>query len=174
MPQITGRTAEHSQKAPEKAALFLADDKFEDWSGLLALMRRAFSLHIGKVDPPNTALDCTEQDLVTKARQEALLLAFSGSKLVGCMFMRKLHSALILSRFSILPEMHGSGLARLMMAKAERYAMANCLHELALETRVELRSNQDKFGALGFKIVGGRAHKGFCKVTTLKMTKVLR
>ncbi|WP_170763254.1 GNAT family N-acetyltransferase [Ruegeria lacuscaerulensis] len=156
------------------AVLVLADDSFEDWSELLALMHRAFALHVGKVDPPNTALDCTEQDLIKKAGQEALLLAYAGGKLAGCMFMLKLRGALYLNRFAILPELHGAGLARVMMTEAEQYALANGLHKLTLETRVELRTNQAKFATFGFKIVGGRAHKGYCKVTTLKMTKSLR
>ncbi len=78
----------------------------------------------------------------------------------------------MLTRFAILPEIQGSGLARIMMAEAERYAITNCLHELTLETRVELITNQTKFATFGFKIVGGRTHKGYCKVTTLRMTKV--
>ncbi len=151
--------------------LFLADKSFDDWNGLLDLLRETFSQNIGRIDPPSTVFECTTQDLQNRSHQELLLLAYNDLDLVGCLFMRPGEEDLFLGRFAIVPQMQGMGLARCMIAKAEQVATRSGLRVLALETRIELLTNQRKFKALGFEIVGGRAHPGFDRITTLRLQK---
>ncbi len=153
--------------------LSLADGAFGDWSGLLGLIHGAFAQNAGRTDPPSTVFESTVWDLMDRAKHEQLMLASDHGGLVGCLFMRRLNNQLFLGRFAILPRLHGSGLARRMVAGAEQIAIRNGLDALTLEVRVELRENQRKFAALGFEIVGGRAHSGYDRVTTLKMKKDL-
>lgn len=153
--------------------LVFADKKYSDWCGLLDLMRSAFVRNTENIDPPSTVFDSTVADLRARAKHEHLLLVYEGHDLVGCLFMRVDGQELFLGRFAIRPDMQGMGLARRMIARAEQVAIQSNLSALALETRVELLGNQKKFATLGFEIVGGRAHSGFDRITTLKMRKAI-
>ncbi|MES0827050.1 GNAT family N-acetyltransferase [Ruegeria sp. SCP11] len=169
-------TVTRVKNIPNKATsidtrLVLADKSFNDWNGLLDLMRKTFSQNIGRIDPPSTVFECTTQDLQNRSHQELLLLVYNDLDLVGCLFMRPGEEDLFLGRFAIVPQMQGMGLARRMIAKAEQVANQSGLRVLALETRIELLTNQRKFKALGFEIVSGRAHTGFDRITTLRMQK---
>ncbi|SLN73384.1 Acetyltransferase (GNAT) family protein [Falsiruegeria litorea R37] len=153
--------------------LGLAPNTFSDWSGLMRVMRAAFAQNVGRIDPPSTVFSSSEQDLQDSAKRESLLLVYRGPSLIGCLFLRSTQDELFLRRFGILPAEQGAGLARRVLVAAEELARQKGLHRLALETRVELRSNQAKFQALGFQITGGRAHEGYDRVTTLRMEKDL-
>lgn len=144
---------------------------FDDWTGLLDLMRDAFSDTIGRVDPPSTVFRSTLADLARRAETEDLLIARDARGLAGCLFLRHDWDELFLGRFAIARPHRGSGLARRMITRALSRALTTGKTRLVLETRVTLRDNQQRFRALGFSITGGRAHAGYTGVTTLRMVR---
>ena len=146
---------------------------FDNWTGLLQLLRSEFSYTQGVVFPPSTVFDMTETDLQRRAEVENLLLGLVGERLVACLFFKELPDRLFLGRFAIASPYRGQGLARRMIGITEAHAKALNVSTLELETRVKLTVNQAKFRALGFKICGGRAHEGCDYRTTLTLRKVV-
>lgn len=147
---------------------------FDDWQGLLTLLKREFAHTIGKVDPPSTVYQTSPQDLQLRAAQSHLLLAYDGTRLIGCLFLDPRPHTLFLGRFAVDQTARGSGLARRMIEQAELLARQYGLATLSLETRTALEENQVKFKSLGFRITGGRAHDGYDEITTLRMTMPVR
>ena len=154
-------------------ALTLNPAGFEDWSGLLQLMRQAFAHTIGKVDPPSTVYSLTPEDLASRAEREHLLLATDQDQLVGCLFLGERPGELFLGRFALHADYQGSGLARRMVEMAAELARHGGRARLALETRTTLLGNQARFRTLGFEITGGRAHAGHHGITTYRMARRL-
>ncbi|WP_052248897.1 GNAT family N-acetyltransferase [Leisingera sp. ANG-Vp] len=165
------------------AAEALADDKgvkitlnpenFDDWPGLLGLLRHAFARTVGRVDPPSTVYCCTAADLAQRAASEHLMIAIEGNRLAGCLFLKEQENALFLGRFAIQSDYMGGGLARRMISCAATLARQRGKSHLVLETRTALVENQAKFRALGFEITGGRAHPGYHGITTFRMARRL-
>lgn len=144
---------------------------FDDWAGLLHLLRSAFSYTQGVVFPPSTVFEMSEADLQLRAKNENLVLGLVDDRPVACLFIKDLPDKLFLGRFAIASPYRGRGLARKMIEVAEAHAKASGLSVLELETRVELTANQAKFRALGFETCGGRAHEGCDYQTTLTFRK---
>ncbi|MGI9356298.1 MAG: GNAT family N-acetyltransferase [Rhizobiaceae bacterium] len=143
--------------------------EFDDWSGLLQLLRSEFLYTQGLVSPPSTVFELSETDLKQRAEKENLLLGLVDGQPVACLFFNELPDKLFLGRFAIASHFRGRGLARKMVGVAEAHARSLGLSVLELETRVNLTVNQVKFCALGFKICGGRAHEGYESQTTLTL-----
>jgi hypothetical protein len=59
---------------------------FDDWDGLLALLRDAFATMGGRIDPPLSLHGFDAAKLVAKAEEEELVLAFADGTLAGCLF----------------------------------------------------------------------------------------
>ena len=154
--------------------LVLNPRHFNDWSGLLKLLRSEFAYTQGLVFPPSTVFNTSKGDLRRRAQTENLILGFTQDQLVASLFFANHHDRMFLGRFAISQPYRGNGLARRMLSIVEETAKVNGLSVLELETRVNLKVNQAKFTALGFRICGGRAHRGYDHKTTLIMKKFLR
>lgn len=144
-----------------------------DWNGLLVLLHRAFADMEGRIDPPSSLHGMTSESLRTKSRDETLVLAFDGQRLVGCGFGRAEDDALYLSKLAVDPDNQRRGILSEIVEVLERLARADGLTALTLQTRVELTCNHAAFRALGFEKVGETAHPGFDRPTSFTFRKAL-
>lgn len=147
--------------------------EFDGWQALLDLILGSFSYMDGLIDPPSSAHRLTLDALQAKAKQEILLLACSGDRLVGCLFIADRGDHSYLGKLAIAPSMQGRGLGRRFVGAAEDLARAAGKSALELQTRIELLDNHAAFARMGFAETGRTAHPGFDRPTTITMRKVV-
>lgn len=147
---------------------------FDDWKALLALLRESFAFMEGRIDPPSSLHDLSEEGLAEKSTAEEVLLAFDGQQLAGCLFAAVRPPVLYLSKIATRQSHQGRGIARRMMDLAAAIAREKGLSAMELQTRVELTENHRAFEAMGFAMVGESCHPGFDRPTSVIMRRELR
>lgn len=145
--------------------------RFSDWTGLLALLRSAYAYMESRVDPPSSLLRMDVAQLEEKAREESLILALDGQRLVGCGFAFLREDCVYVGKLAVDATVRRRGVARKIMEAAETLARAHRRPFLELETRIELVENHQTFAALGFAKVAESAHPGFDRPTRITMRK---
>ena len=146
---------------------------FQDWQGLLALIRRAFSNMDGVIDPPSSAHLLTPDLLRDKAQAETIFLAYQGERLVGCVALDDRSDCLYLGKLAVEPAVQGHGIGRRLLDAAALFARAKGRSTIELQTRVELAGNHNTFARLGFVETGRTAHAGYDRPTSITMRKSL-
>jgi GNAT superfamily N-acetyltransferase len=146
---------------------------FDDWEGLLALLREAFAYMDGRIDPPSSLHALDPAKLAAKAVEEELILAFLDGRLVGCLFAAPRGDALYLGKIAVRPGLRGRGIARRMFELAEASARARGFASLELQARIELVENHRTFTALGFQKTGEGSHPGYTRPTDVNFRKAL-
>lgn len=146
---------------------------FDDWDGLLALLRDAFAYMDGRIDPPSSLHGFNAARLAAKAAEEELVLAFVDGALAGCLFAAPRGEALYLGKIAVRPDLQGRGIARRMFALAEASARSRGFKALELQARIELTENHRTFTALGFVRVGEGSHPGYTRPTDVNFRKRL-
>ena len=146
---------------------------FDRWSDLLALILEAFDYMKPRIDPPSSALRLTPEILRQKAEAEIVYLAWEGSQLLGCVFLRPEADCLYIGKLAIHPSAQKRGIGKAFLHAAEDCAAQLHLPELRLETRVELLENHAVFARWGFVKTAENAHPGFFRTTSIEMRKVL-
>jgi GNAT superfamily N-acetyltransferase len=146
---------------------------FDDWAGLLALLRESFAYMDGRIDPPSSLHQLDTAKLAAKAAEEELVLAFDGGALVGCLFAAARGEVLYLGKIAVRPGLQGRGIAKRMFALAEASARARGFKALELQVRIELTGNHRAFEALGFEKVGEGSHPGYTRPTDVNFRKTL-
>lgn len=138
-----------------------------------AFIRMAFAAQPIATDPPSSALRETE------AGVEAFLAEGGGFAIAGpegdgaLLLFAERAGGLYCGRLAVHPAMRGRGLARRLMAEAEREARRRGLPRLHVKVRLALPDNLAFFGALGFRETGREAHAGYAEPTTALMEKRL-
>jgi predicted GNAT superfamily acetyltransferase len=148
-----------------------ASPAFADWDGLHALLHASYAFMEGRIDPPSSLLRMDARALQTKAREEVLILAHDGARLVGCAFARLRDDCVYVGKVAVDEATRRRGVAARMIAEAEAIARAHARPFVELETRVELVENHAIFAALGFAKVGESAHAGYDRPTSITMRK---
>lgn len=146
---------------------------FDDWAGLLALVRRSFAYMDGIIDPPSSVHRLTVAALRQRASSEICLIAASDGRIVGCAFVAEREECCYLGKLAVEPEMQGKGIGRALVRGAETFARQLNKPALELQTRVELSGNHAAFQRLGFVERGRTAHPGFSRPTSVTMRKPL-
>ncbi len=149
------------------------DPTFEDWDGLLALIRISFASMDGRIDPPSSATALTAGGLRQKAETETGFIAVDSKILAGCVFCRAEAECLYVGKLAVLPSRQREGLGRRLLAAAEALARERGLAALRLETRIELTEKHAAFAACGFVKTAENAHPGFDRTTSIEMRKAL-
>lgn len=134
------------------------------WPAILALLRGAFAYMEGRIDPPSSLRDLTEDALTRQAQTGEIWIIGAP---VACVFLTPKPDALYVGKLAVAAESRGQGLARRLIDQAEARARAMGLPALELQTRVELVENQTAFRKMGFVEVGRTAHKGFDRPTSI-------
>lgn len=164
---------EASPAADERIEIVARPDGFDDWEGLLALLREAFAYMDGRIDPPSSLHSLDAAKLAVKAAEEELVLAFMDGALVGCLFAAPRGDALYLGKIAVRPDLRGRGIARRMFDLAEAGARARGFAALELQARIELVENHRTFTALGFQKTGEGSHPGYTRPTDVNFRKAL-
>jgi predicted N-acetyltransferase YhbS len=154
---------------PVEIAVRRASPDFADWEAVRTLIHEAFATMEGRIEPPSSALRLTPQSLAADASDGALLLARSGSTLVGCVFVRPKQDALYIGKLAVRPALHGSGIGRALVEAARAEARLLGLKSLELQTRIELSENHAAFAQMGFIKTGETAHQGYQRPTSITM-----
>lgn len=146
---------------------------FDDWDGVLSLIRRAFAYMDGVIDPPSSAHQLTVESLRARARAETIFVAFHGRRLVGCGALAEQNDHFYLGKLAVDPEFQRIGIGRLLVFEAEQFARQRGKPAIEMQTRVELVANHQAFSRLGFVETGRTAHPGYDRPTSLTMRKTL-
>ena len=144
---------------------------FDDWDGLLALLRGAFAYMEPRIDPPSSLNRMGVDDLRSKAREETLIIATQGTELIGCAFAAVRHKCVYVGKVAVAASVRRMGVARELMAAAEGVARENQRQVLELQARIELVENHRTFAALGFEKVAETSHPGYSRPTSITMRK---
>ncbi len=140
-----------------------------DCAAVAALIRHAFA-GLG-VAPPPSALCVTAADVA------AHLAAGGGGVLAepdrGCLLWAEAAGTLQVSRVAVSFRSRRQGVAREMLAQADREADRRGLASLTLSTRLALPGNRRLFEACGFREVSRMAHPGFSEPTFVTLVKTL-
>jgi GNAT superfamily N-acetyltransferase len=153
------------------ARIVVSPPRFSDWTGLLALLRSAYAYMETRIDPPSSLLRMDVAQLEEKAREEALILAFEGQRLIGCGFASLREDCVYVGKLAVDATVRRRGVARKVMEAVEALARAHGRPYVELETRIELIENHETFAALGFAKVTESAHPGFDRPTSITMRK---
>ena len=146
---------------------------FDDWQSLLALLQETYAYMEGRIDPPSSLNQMDLDSLISKSRNEEMILAVEAGELVGCLFATKKGGAFYLAKIAVSKSRRGQGIARAMFDKAESLARHWNLKALVLQTRIELIENHLAFAAIGFAKTMESAHPGYDRATSITMEKSL-
>ena len=141
-------------------------DKAADFGQVLRLIQSEFAYMEGRIDPPSSMRDLTEQTLAAAPEVWAL-----GDPPVACMVLTPKDNFLYLGKLAVAAGHRGQGLARRMVALAEERAATLGLDGVELQTRIELVENQQAFRAMGFAETARTAHKGYANPTSITFRK---
>ena len=144
---------------------------FSDWHAVLLLLQSTFAYMDGRIDPPSSLHRMGVDELRAKARQESLIIATDGDKLIGCAFAEVRKHCVYVGKVAVAAPYRGRGIARMLLAAVESIARRSGLSVLELQTRVELVENHRTFAALGFAKFAETAHPGYTRPTSITMRK---
>ncbi|MDA5095432.1 GNAT family N-acetyltransferase [Aliiroseovarius sp. KMU-50] len=142
----------------------------EDANWIIALIRRVFAEHDGRIDPPSSMHRMTVADVQAQMTDGEIWVI--GQE--ACLFLTPQEEALYLSKLTVAPEARGKGYARLLVRQADCHAQALGKPRLRLQTRVELTDNHAIFRAFGFEQVGSTRHSGFDRTTSLTFERPVK
>lgn len=143
-----------------------------DAEAVAALIRRAFAAQPVALDPPASALRVTAETITEHLRCGGGAVAEQGGIVGAVLWTPKPHCA-YLARLSVDPAARRQGIARLLMAEAERAIRTTGAIRIHLGTRLALHGNRTLFVACGFTEVAHHAHPGYPAPTWVEMEKRL-
>ena len=148
----------------------------QDLAAAAAVIHRAFSTLVGRIDPPSAALTETPDSLAARfGRGGAVFVARLDGNIVGavCADPRP-DGSIYLDRLAVDPEMAGHGIARALVAAVEDFARREGHDRVTLGVRLLLTDNIAMFRHLGYLETGRKAHPGFTEPTSMNLAKALR
>lgn len=134
------------------------------WPPILALLREAFAFMEGRIDPPSSLRDLTQEALTRQVEVGEIWVIGAP---VACVFLTQKPGVLYVGKLAVAASHRGQGLARRLIDHAGARAREKGLSALELQVRVELVENQAAFRAMGFREVGRTAHAGFDRPTSI-------
>lgn len=146
---------------------------FNDWPGLVGLLRESFAYMDARIDPPSSLAKMGVAEFKAKAAKETLILAQQGQQLMGCAFAARQGDGLYVGKVAVAATARGRGIARAMFEAADAVARQQGCQYLELQTRIELTENHATFGALGFEKVAETAHPGYQRPTSITMRRAV-
>lgn len=149
------------------------DPECVDWLELHSLVTAAYASMHGRIDPPSSLLRMSPADFERKAADEHLIVASVDGRLVGCVFCGPRENWLYIGKLAVTPGQQRSGVGRLLIDAARRFAEEAGLDGLELDTRIELTENHRTFDRLGFVKVAELSHPGYTTVTSIRMRSQL-
>jgi ribosomal protein S18 acetylase RimI-like enzyme len=137
------------------------------------LVRLAFSIQSVQTNPPSSALKETPASITRDLEAGGGAVVESGRVIVGVVLWREEESSLYVGRLAVHPSQRRRGIARLLMAEAEREARRRGLTRMHLGVRLELDDNRRLFLSCGFTDAEFLSHEGFSEPTWVRMERRL-
>lgn len=153
--------------------VLVAPPAFDDWAGLVALLRESFAYMDARIDPPSSLTRMSVEDFRAKAADETLIVAMDGDRLLGCAFAALRDDCVYVGKVAVAAAARGRGVARALFEAAEDVARAHGRAWLELQTRIELVENHATFAGLGFVKTAETAHPGYTRPTAITMRKAV-
>lgn len=144
-----------------------------DAAAIAALVRLAFSTQSAPTNPPSSALRETAASIGRELEDGGGAVVHDGATLVGAVLWREEEGSLYVGRVSVDPGQRRRGIARMLMAEAEREARRRGLRRMHLGVRLELEDNRRLFVSCGFVDAAFLSHEGFSEPTWVRMEKRL-
>jgi ribosomal protein S18 acetylase RimI-like enzyme len=103
---------------------------------IVALIQSAFEEYRGKLDPPSSAHNETEETICQRMSSARVVLAVRGGEPNGCVFYQRAEDHLSLSRLAVLPAHRRRGIGQALVAYVEHRARALSLRGVQLGVRI--------------------------------------
>ena len=140
---------------------------------VLEILRTAFALHDGRIDPPSGAHRETVETLAEKLTTEALLVASNGAQVIGCIWCKSEGSDVYIGRLAVDPARQGEGVGQRLVDAATTWARQRRAKTMSLGVRVELTENIRLFERNGFRVTAEDRHPGYDRATSYHMERDL-
>ena len=144
-----------------------------DAAAIAALVRSAFAAQSRPTNPPASALKETETTIAEHLAHGGGAVVESDDQLIGALLWSDEDGGLYLSRLSVHPAHRRRGIARALIAEAEREARRRGLGLMHLGTRLVLEENRRLFRSCGFEETTRHRHEGFDEPTWVRMERRL-
>ncbi len=151
--------------------LCTAGPDFAEDAAVLALLRDAFAGMERRIDPPSSLGQLDLDGMVRKRRSERLILGRDDTDIVGCIFLAHRPDHAYAGKLAVAPPRRRQGIARALLAEAQRQADRPVLR---LQSRIELVENHALFLRCGFREVARTAHAGYDRPTSITFEKTVR
>ena len=145
----------------------------EDAEAAAALVRAAFAEQAAVTDPPSSALRETADTVRAWIQADGGVGLWDGGAPTALLLWAERDGGLYCGRVAVAPAARGRGLARRLIAEAEREARRRGLPRLHIRVRLELPGNLALFAALGFRETRRESHPGYAVPTLAVMEKRL-
>jgi len=138
-----------------------------------ALTQAAFATLHGEIDPPSSAHLETVDAVAAALAVGGGGIAEVDGEAVGVVRFKCEDNHLYVGRVAVNPERRGLGVARALLAFAERHAASIGLVETRLEVRRSLTGNVAMFERLGYTVVAEYPHPKQPASTVLMLAKLI-
>lgn len=145
----------------------------EDWHAILTLIRTEFASMEGRIDPPSSMHRLTARAIEAQALTEEVWVIGPSGAPDAVVFLTRQDDALYLGKLAVAARAKGQGLARRLVALAERRARDQGRARVRLESRVELTEVHAVFEHLGFVETGQTSHPGYDRATSKTYEKAV-
>ena len=166
----------------------IAGGAFDQHDRVLEILKSAFAVQDGIVDPPSSVTRMTVEGVIRDAESGDLLTAETVTKemvagdesegtIVGCLFTRIEEDAngplLYAYHLAVDPSYQGQGIGHRLFDTVATLAEARRIKRVQIMSRIELTELHAFFTGMGFSQVGTFTHDGFDRPTSLRFEKQL-
>ncbi len=144
-----------------------------DADAIVALIQAAFTPLIARLDPPPGALRETPATIAAELAAHRGLIAEIGGRVVGSALLKHQPDGLYLGRLAVAPDVQGRGVAKALLAAAERLARDLGYGLMILRVRLAMTENRRLFTGAGFVETALMRHDGYAEPTFAEMRKGL-
>lgn len=154
----------------------IAGGAFDQHDRVLEVLRAAFAVQDGVIDPPSSVTRLTVQGVIDDAAAGELLTAETpDGDILGCLFTKIEEDQngpfLYAYHLAVDPSQQGKGIGHRLFDTAATLAKGRGIDRVQVMSRVELRDVHAFFTGMGFEQTASFTHEGFDRPTSLRFEK---
>ncbi len=156
----------------------IAGGAFDQHDRVLEILKAAFAVQDGIVDPPSSVTRMTVEGVIRDAGNGDLLTAETpDGEILGCLFTKidadDAGRVLYAYHLAVEPMHQGKGIGHRLFDTVVTLAKARNVDRLQVMSRIELTDVHTFFTNMGFRQVDTFTHDGFDRPTSLRFEKAL-